>query len=100
MTTLCIIQKVDRTPQMLFTWDTTNLCIVFHWWHISSTFTLLLSLVFVALLTAGYELVRDMSRRYEATTVEYANSLPSKLRTIPPRTASFGAAFPVVTPAH
>ena len=63
---------------MLFTWDTTNLCIVFHWWHVSSITTLLLSLVGVALLTAGYELVRDASRRYEAGTGEYANALPSK----------------------
>lgn len=63
---------------MLFTWDTTNLCIIFHWWHIRSTFTLLVSLVAVAFLTAGYELVREISRRYEVSSAEYANSLPSK----------------------
>ena len=63
---------------MLFTWDTTNLCIIFHWWHISSIFTLLTSLVAVALLTAGYELVREISRRYEMSSAEYVNSLPSK----------------------
>jgi len=61
---------------MLFTWDNTNLCIIFRWWHVSSTFTLLLSLVAVALLTAGYEGVREASRRYEASSAEYMNSLP------------------------
>ena len=63
--------------QMLFTWDTTNLCIIFRWWHITSTFTLLISLVAVAVLTAGYEAVREASRRYESSSAEYANSLPS-----------------------
>ena len=63
---------------MLFTWDTTNLCIIFRWWHISSTLTLLISLAAVALLTAGYELVRELSRRYELSSAEYMNSLPSK----------------------
>jgi len=61
---------------MLFTWDTTNLCIIFRWWHVSSTFTLLLSLVAVAILTAGYEVVREASRKYELSSAEYANSLP------------------------
>lgn len=65
---------------MLFTWDPTDLCIVFHWWHVRSTFTLLLSLIAVAFLTAGYELVREISRRYESSSAEYANSLPSKCR--------------------
>lgn len=64
---------------MLFTWDTTNLCIIFRWWHISSTLTLLISLAAVALLTAGYELVRELSRRYELRSAEYMNSLPSEL---------------------
>ena len=62
--------------QMLFTWDTTNLCIIFKEWHVYGTGSLLLSLVAVALLTAGYELVRELSRRYEASSAEYLNSLP------------------------
>lgn len=62
---------------MLFTWDTTNLCIIFHWWHISSTLTLLISLVAVAILTAGYEVVRELSRNYESSSAEYVNSLPN-----------------------
>ncbi|KAL5391165.1 hypothetical protein PMIN02_006686 [Paraphaeosphaeria minitans] len=51
---------------MLFTWDTTDLCIVFKSWHVSGTGTLLLSLLAIALLTAGYEAVREASRRYDA----------------------------------
>lgn len=63
---------------MLFTWDTTDLCIVFRQWHISSTFTLIYSLIGVAALAAGYEVVRELSRRYEASSGEYTNSLPSE----------------------
>jgi copper transporter 1 len=51
---------------MLFTWDTTDLCIVFRGWHISGTGTLIFSLLAIVLLTAGYEAVREISRRYEA----------------------------------
>ncbi|KAI4201951.1 MAG: hypothetical protein LQ348_001579 [Seirophora lacunosa] len=63
---------------MLFTWDTTDLCIIFPQWHIYSTFSLLISLVGVIVLTAGYEFVREMSRRYEASSAEYANKLARK----------------------
>ncbi|UPX11514.1 copper transpport protein [Ascochyta rabiei] len=51
---------------MLFTWDTTDLCVVFRSWHISGTFSLIVALVGIVLLTAGYEAVREASRRYEA----------------------------------
>ena len=63
---------------MLFTWDTTNLCIVFPQWRVSSTITPIISLLGVILLTAGYEFVREMSRRYETSSAEYVNKLPSK----------------------
>jgi copper transporter 1 len=53
---------------MLFTWDTTDLCIVFPSWHISGTGSLIFSLLAVVLLTAGYEAVREISRRYEGYT--------------------------------
>ena len=65
-------------PQMLFTWDTTNLCIVFRGWRITSTFTLILSLIAVAALTAGYELVRELGRRYEESQSQMIEGLPSK----------------------
>ena len=48
---------------MLFTWDTTDLCIVFRSWHISGTFSLIVALVGIILLTAGYEAVRDEAIR-------------------------------------
>jgi copper transporter 1 len=54
------------TRQMLFTWDTTDLCIVFRSWHVSGTFSLIVALIGIILLTAGYEAVREASRRYEA----------------------------------
>jgi solute carrier family 31 (copper transporter), member 1 len=50
---------------MLFTWSSKNLCIVFPQWRVTGTFSLLVSLVAIVLLTAGYEWIRDMSRRYE-----------------------------------
>jgi solute carrier family 31 (copper transporter), member 1 len=50
---------------MLFTWDTTNLCIVFRSWRITGTISLLFSLLAIIVLAAGYELVREFSRRYE-----------------------------------
>jgi solute carrier family 31 (copper transporter), member 1 len=50
---------------MLFTWSTKDLCIVFRSWHISGTGSLIFSLLAIVLLTAGYEAVREASRRYE-----------------------------------
>lgn len=63
---------------MLFTWDTNNLCIVFKSWRITSTMSLIWSLLGVMLLTAGYELVREMSRRYEAKVQREIDDMPSK----------------------
>lgn len=63
--------------QMLFTWDTTNLCIIFRGWHVYSTLGLILSLFGVVILTAGYELVREVSRRYEIYSAESASKVPS-----------------------
>ena len=50
---------------MLFTWDTNNLCIIFRQWRITGTMSLIFSLLGVVALTAGYEVVREISRRYE-----------------------------------
>ncbi|CAZ84449.1 unnamed protein product [Tuber melanosporum] len=51
---------------MLFTWSTKDLCLVFRSWHVHNTTTLILSLFAVIALSAGYEFVRDLARRYEA----------------------------------
>jgi copper transporter 1 len=55
---------------MLFTWSTKDLCIVFSGWHITGTTSLIFSLFAIILLTAGYEAVREVSRRYD----DYAKS--------------------------
>lgn len=70
---------------MLFTWDTTNLCIVFRSWRITGTWSLLWSLLAVMALTAGYEAVREACRRYEARQAAQTEHLPSKLTSTPTR---------------
>lgn len=64
------------TAQMLFTWDTKNLCIVFSWWRLDGIFSILVSLAAVSLLSAGYELVRELSRRHEIRSRETLQKLP------------------------
>lgn len=64
---------------MLFTWDTDNLCIVFRQWHIGSTFSLVVSLVAVVALVAGYEALREGIRQFETWTSKRAESVPRKL---------------------
>ncbi|KAH6963957.1 Ctr copper transporter family-domain-containing protein [Fusarium avenaceum] len=61
---------------MLFTWNTNNLCIVFRQWHVRSTTSLFFSLVAVVLLAVGYEALRSLSRRYE-------EALDNRVRTAP-----------------
>ena len=53
---------------MLFTWDTTDLCIVFKGWHINGTGTLIVSLLLIVLLAAGYEYVREFTKNYDDST--------------------------------
>ncbi|TIA62930.1 Ctr copper transporter [Aureobasidium pullulans] len=62
---------------MLFTWDTNNLCIVFKSWRVTSTMSLIWSLLGVVILTAGYELIRELSRRYEAKVQREIDDLPN-----------------------
>jgi copper transporter 1 len=63
---------------MLFTWDTNNLCIVFPSWRVTGTLSLLVSLLAVVALTAGYEAIRDASRRYEQQLVLRLANKPRK----------------------
>ncbi|KJR84865.1 solute carrier family 31 (copper transporter), member 1 [Sporothrix schenckii 1099-18] len=68
---------MDRcTMNMLFTWDTNNLCIVFRWWHIRTTPGLILSLLAVVALGAGYEALREGIRRYEMVLAKRAEAVP------------------------
>lgn len=66
---------------MLFTWDTTNLCIVFRQWHIRSTASLILSLAAIVILSIGYEGLRSLSRRYELAVSKRIEALPSEYLT-------------------
>ncbi|KAI9845848.1 MAG: hypothetical protein M1837_004529 [Sclerophora amabilis] len=61
---------------MLFTWNTENLCIIFEGWRVTGLFSLIWSLLAVMALTAGYEFVREMSRRYEAKCAEEGAAAP------------------------
>jgi solute carrier family 31 (copper transporter), member 1 len=63
---------------MLFTWNTENLCIVFRWWHISGTVSLIFSLLAVVALGAAYEALRSATRRYETFVDKRSEELPSK----------------------
>ncbi|KAJ5124387.1 uncharacterized protein N7515_008212 [Penicillium bovifimosum] len=51
---------------MLFNWSSENLCIIFRSWRITGPFSFLFSLVAIVILTAGYEGVRSVTRKYEA----------------------------------
>ena len=53
---------------MLFTWDTANLCIVFRQWHVRGTASLIFSLLAIVAICAGYEAMREATRRFEAWT--------------------------------
>lgn len=61
---------------MLFTWDTENLCIVFRQWHVRSTFDLVLSLIAVVAIGAGYEAIRAYSRSYELAASKRVQAAP------------------------
>ncbi|KAI3322237.1 Ctr copper transporter [Xylariaceae sp. AK1471] len=50
---------------MLFTWDTTNLCIVFRQWHVRGSASLVFSLLAIVAICAGYEALREATRKYE-----------------------------------
>jgi hypothetical protein len=68
---------------MLFTWSTENLCIVFESWHITGTFSLIWSLLAIVALGAGYELVRNITRQYEARVANRLENMPRKLFILP-----------------
>ncbi|KAK4147917.1 Ctr copper transporter family-domain-containing protein [Dichotomopilus funicola] len=61
---------------MLFTWDATDLCVVFRQWHITSTLSLAVSLVAIVGICAGYEALREATRRYEAVLSQRVETAP------------------------
>lgn len=68
---------------MLFTWDATDLCVVFRQWHITSTLSLAVSLVAIVGICAGYEALREATRRYEAVLSQRVETAPRKSFTFP-----------------
>ena len=65
---------------MVFTWDATNLCVVFRSWRVTGAGSLVLTLVAVVLLGAGYEAVREAACRYDAWVAAAAPPRPRALR--------------------
>ena len=66
---------------MIFTWSSKDLCIIFRQWHVTGPWTLLLSLLIVILLTAGYEGVRQLTRRFEAAHVQRLRAFSNSIAT-------------------
>jgi copper transporter 1 len=69
---------------MLFTWDTNNLCIVFKQWHVRGNISLMFSLLAVVLFCVGYEWLRGFIRKYETEAAQKAEAVPSEF--FPPPT--------------
>jgi hypothetical protein len=76
--TCCPDFVLTTIPQMLFTWDTNNLCIIFRSWHVRGTPSLVISLLAIVALVAGYEAIRSAVLRYEAATTKRIAVEPSK----------------------
>jgi len=49
------------------------MCIIFDWWHVRSTAHLLISLLAIIALTAGYEAVRAAAASYDAASSNSSN---------------------------
>ncbi|KAK9421901.1 putative Copper transport protein [Seiridium unicorne] len=64
---------------MLFTWDPTNLCIIFRGWHIRGTASLIFSLLAIVAIGVGYEALREATRRYEAWVNQRQETAPRQL---------------------
>ncbi|KAI1760955.1 Ctr copper transporter family protein [Hypoxylon sp. FL1150] len=62
---------------MLFTWNTNNLCIIFRQWHVRGTASLVFSLLAIVAVCAGYEALREGIRRYESSVVAKQESVPN-----------------------
>ncbi|KAK6433640.1 copper transpport protein [Oleoguttula sp. CCFEE 5521] len=79
---------------MLFTWSTENLCIVFSSWRITSNASLIISLAAIVALTAGYEALREASRRYEMRLEQRVEGMTRQGRSAEEQTGRvFKAAF-------
>lgn len=50
---------------MHFTWETTDLCVIFKWWHVRTQIGLMMTLAAIMSLSAGYEYLRYQIRRLD-----------------------------------
>ncbi|QKX57509.1 uncharacterized protein TRUGW13939_04623 [Talaromyces rugulosus] len=66
---------------MLFTWSSKNVCVVFPEWRITGTGSLIASLLAIILLTAAYEAVRSFTRIYEANHTQRLRAYSSTVVT-------------------
>ncbi|KFY31127.1 hypothetical protein V493_01374 [Pseudogymnoascus sp. VKM F-4281 (FW-2241)] len=61
---------------MLFTWSTQDLCIIFRSWHITGPLTLTLSLFAIVGIVAAFEALRATTARYDALLLKRRDELP------------------------
>lgn len=61
---------------MLFTWDYQNVCVVFRQWQITSPLSLVVTLIAITTLVAGYEALREGIRRYETSVSQRVETSP------------------------
>lgn len=83
---------------MLFTWDTQDLCIVYRWWHIDSTLSLVLSLLAIVAFVAGYEALREAIRQFEVSSAKRVETVPRRWFLVPFITIGFSICF--CAPSH
>ncbi|KAG0037277.1 hypothetical protein BGZ82_002822 [Podila clonocystis] len=55
---------------MLFNWQTENLCVVFESWRIDTPIGLVFSFLVIVAMAASYEALRGQSRRFEERLIE------------------------------
>ena len=63
---------------MHFAWETTNICIVVRQWHVRSILGLVVSLLAVTTICAGYEGLRQAIRRFKTSTHRRAEIVGGK----------------------
>ncbi|KAK4070237.1 hypothetical protein Purlil1_13533 [Purpureocillium lilacinum] len=61
-----------------FAWETTNICIVVRQWHVRSILGLVVSLLAVTTICAGYEGLRQAIRRFKTSTHRTAENVGGK----------------------
>lgn len=54
---------------MTFNWDLAGMCVVFEWWHVTTSFQLILSCLACMAISVLYEALRLSARRYDQKLV-------------------------------